>query len=237
MNLLPKLKKKQTGQVGVATAVPPTTVLGDLTSLAELIQPIRSRMAEYDQAIHALAVARERLRDLDDATPPDMTLTVKRELAAAMDNPDALARFDVEQGSALEAERAARVAARLDREELPARINALEAVVRQIAIQMIDWDRISAIESKVQVMFAPYALRLVEAAKRYAEAMQQARTASRALDQATMVYEYDLFLDLKLIHHPELMGKIEIGEILPRMMTGVSLETTNEINVLARTES
>lgn len=45
MNLLPKLKKKQAGQIGTAAETTPTTVLGDLTPLVNLIKPMRERMA------------------------------------------------------------------------------------------------------------------------------------------------------------------------------------------------
>ena len=49
MNLFPNLKKKQTGHVAIPVGAP-SSVLGDLTPLAQLVQPMRSRMKEFDHA-------------------------------------------------------------------------------------------------------------------------------------------------------------------------------------------
>lgn len=228
MNLIPKLKKKQSGQVDIAITTS-STRLGDLEPLTQLVAPMRQRMAEYDHAVHALAVARERLRDLADAPPPDMTLTVQREIAVAMGNPDILARFDAENAEAMKAERDAREAALRDREELPARIKALEEIVRRIAQKMIDEESTFVIEREAQKVFAPYAQRLMEAAEQFADAMQEANTAASSLKQALTIYEYDLFSDLKRIHKPDLMGDVDEG-ILPKTMATVSWEVIQEIN-------
>lgn len=152
----------------------PTNLFGNLTPLAKIVEPMRNRMAEYDHAVHALAVARERLRDLADARPPDMTLTVQREIAVAMGNPETLAKFDAENGEAMKAERETREAALRDREELPARILALENVVRQIAKRMRAGESVFDLERATIEVFEPYAQRLVEAAKHYADVMQEA---------------------------------------------------------------
>lgn len=230
MNLIPKLKKKPAGEIGAAVAeATPTNLLGDLMPLAKVINPMRSRMAEYDHAIHALSVARERLRDLADAPPPDMTLTVQREIAVAMGDPEVLARFDAANGQAINAEREARAAAVRDREELPARILALEHVVRQIAKRMRAGESVFDIERGAMGVFAPYAQRLVEAAKHYADVMQEAVTAAQTLSDTVRVYEYDLYADLKRIHRPELMGEVDEG-ILPKTMASVSWEVIQQIN-------
>ena len=229
MNFLPKLRKNQTGQIGTATEATSSTRLGDLTMLSQLIKPMRHRMAEYDHAVHALSVARERLHDLADQPPPDMALTVKREIAVAMNDPEALTRFDAENGEAFKVEREAREAALRDREELPARILALEQIVRQIAKRMIDEEVVGDIEREAQQAFAPYAQRLMVAAQRFADVMQEANTAASALKQCLMIYEYDLFADLKRIHRPDLMGEVDEG-ILPKTMATVSWEAIQEIN-------
>ncbi len=237
MKLISKLRKQQTGQIGVEeTNTPAETLFGDLTPLSKLIAPIRKYMAEYDHAIHALAVARERLRDLADAPPLDMSLTVKREIAVAMNDPEELSRFDAEYGAAIKAEREAREAAVRDREELPARILALEQVVRQIANKMIDNDCTGEIERAAEAVFKPYAQRLFEAAKQYANLMQQATTAAWILNNRLAVHEYDLFGDKKRIHRPELIGDVEDG-ILPVTMAGVSWEEIQAINLsIGRTD-
>lgn len=229
MNLIPKLKKKQSGQIGTAASVASTSLLGNLTSLTQLIEPMRRRMAEYDHAVHALATARERLRDLADAPPLDMALTVQREIAVAMGDADVLARFDAENAAAIKAEREVREAALRDREELPARIKALEEVVHRIAQKMIDEEVTDVIEREAHRVFAPYAQRLMEAAQHFADVMQEANSAASVLNQSLVIYEYDLFADLKRIHRPDLMGEIDEG-ILPKTMATVSWETIQEIN-------
>lgn len=229
MNLLPKLKNKQTGQIGTSAEVTATTVLGDLTPLVNLIKPMRERMAEYDHAIHALAVARERLRDLADSPPPDMTLTVQREIAVAMGNPEVLARFDAENGAALDAERQARETAMRDREELPGRIKALEEVVRQIAQRMIDRDAVTKIADEAETLFAPYAQRLLDAANQYADAMQEALAVAWTLKYPFEIYEYDLFADFKRSHRPELIDRAKEG-ILPDTVAGIDWKVLREVN-------
>ena len=229
MNLISKLKKNQTGQIGAATEATSANRLGDLTMLTQLVQPMRHRMAEYDHAVRALSIARERLRDLADQPPPDMALTVKREIAVAMNDPEALARFDAENGEAFKVEREAREAALRDREELPARILALEQVVRQIASRMIEEEVVGDIEREAQQAFAPYAQRLMAAALHFADVMQEANSAASALNQALVIHEYDLFADLKRIHRLDLMGEIDEG-ILPKTMATVSWEAVQEIN-------
>lgn len=229
MNLLPKFKNKQTGQIGTPAEATPTTVLGDLTPLVNLIKPMRERMAEYDHAIHALAVARERLRDLADAPPPDMTLTVQREIAVAMGKPEVLARFDADNGAALEAERTVRETAMRDREELPGRIKALEEVVRQIAQRMIDHGNITQIEKQVQDLFAPYAQRLLDSANQYADAMQDALAVAWSLKSPVEIYEYDLFSHFRGSHRPELLDRIKEG-ILPDTVAGIDWQVIREVN-------
>jgi len=181
MNLLPKLKKKQTGHVGFSNETQDGSLFGDLTPLTNMIKPMRSRMAEYDHAVHALAVARERLRDLADAPLPDMALTVQRELIVAMGDPAALARFDAEHNETMMTERQAREAAERDRTELPARIKALENLVRGIAQKMVDADCVCDIEREAERVFEPFAKRLMEAASQYVEVLQAAKTAAYTL--------------------------------------------------------
>lgn len=229
MNLFPNLKKKQTGHVAIPVGAP-SSVLGDLTPLAQLVQPMRSRMKEFDHAIHALSVARERLRDLADLPPPDMTITVQREIAVAMGEPQVLERFDAENAVAIKAEREACDAAVRDRDVLPARIKALEEIVRRIAQKMISGDATTVIDREAKTVFAPYAQRVMEVAQQFADVMQEANTAASVLSQALVVYEYDLFGELKRIHRPELMGAVDDDGILPKTMAGVSWEDIQEIN-------
>ena len=72
MNLFTHPKKKQSSQIGQPASkadslLPPEP----LAALRQLIAPMRERMMRYDEAIQALAVARDRLLDLEDLPPPD----------------------------------------------------------------------------------------------------------------------------------------------------------------------
>ena len=119
MNLFTHPKKKPTGQIGQPASkadslLPPEP----LAALHQLIAPMRERMKRYDEAIQALAVTRDRLLDLEDLPPPDMTFTVERELLAARGDAEALRAFDAEHGDSLAAEREQRMALSREREEL-----------------------------------------------------------------------------------------------------------------------
>jgi hypothetical protein len=236
VNLLSVLKKKQSGHISVAVsdatdATSPLTLLGDLTPLVKLVKPMRSRMAQYDHAIHALAVARERLRDLADAPVPQMTLAVEREIIVAMGDPEQLVRFDAENAETIKAERAAREATLRDRDELPARIKALETVVRRISEQMVGEEVVTDIDHEAQQVFAPYAQRVMAAAQHFADMMQEANTAVTVLNSALSIHEYNLFADLKRTHRPDLMGEVAKAEILPTTMASVSWEAIEQINL------
>jgi hypothetical protein len=242
MNLFTDSKKKQSGHVAIAAASPAsqaagqvidqsTTLAGEeLKSLAQLVQPMRSRMKEFDHALHALSIARERLRDLADLPPADMTLSVEREIAAAMGDPQALERFDAQNADALQAERSACEALMRDRQELPARILALEELVRRIAKKMVDNEVTSAIDEQAHKLFAPYAQRVMEVARQFADVMQQANAAASVLNQCLAIYEYDLYGELMHIHRSELMGEFKKNAILPQTMAGVSWQEIEAIN-------
>jgi len=233
MNLLPKLKKKQTGHVGFANETQAGSLFGDLAPLTNLIKPMRSRMAEYDHAIHALAVARERLRDLADAPLPDMALTVQRELIVAMGDSAALARFDAVHNEAMKAEIKTRQAAERDRTELPARIKALDSLVRGIAQKMADADGVCEIEREAERVFEPFAKRLMEAASQYVEILQATKTAAHTLEQAVFVREYDLFASYRHKHQPELFADFKEG-ILPSTLAGVAWDDIRALNYQAK---
>lgn len=229
MNLFPKLKKNQTGHVGFSNEPQAGSLFGDLTPLTNMIKPMRSRMAEYDHAIHALAVARERLRDLADAPLPDMALTVQRELIVAMGDSAALVRFDAEHNETTKAELQAREAAERDRTELPARIKALESLVRGIAQKMVDADCVCDIEQETKRVFEPYAQRLMAAASQYVEVLQAAKTAAHTLEQAVYVREYDLFASYRHKHQPELFAEFKEG-ILPDTLAGIAWDDIRALN-------
>lgn len=231
MNLFVTSKKKQTGQLGQPVKkseamLPPE----DLAALHQLIAPMRERMQRYDEAIQALAVARDRLLDLEDLPLPDMTLTVERELIAARGDAEALRAFDAEHGESLAAERAQRTALLREREELPARVHALEALVTKIAGEMADHvpDLFRAHE-QVEALFKPFAREALAAAQGYVRAVRRARTAAHALTKVVGAYRYDLFGDLKEKMEPELYG-LRGDDVLPQGLAGCGYEELATLN-------
>jgi hypothetical protein len=231
MNLFTHPKKKQTGQIGQPASkadslLPPEP----LAALRQLIAPMRERMKRYDEAIQALAVARDRLLDLEDLPPPDMTLAVERELLAARGDAEALRAFDAEHGESLAAEREQRMALSREREELPARVRALEALVTKIAGEMQEHitDLFRAHE-QVEELFKPFAREALAAAQGYVSAVRRAHAAAHALTKVVGSYRYDLFGDLKEKMDPELYG-LRGQDVLPQGLVGCSYEELATLN-------
>lgn len=231
MNLFTKPKKKQTGQIGQPTEVdismlPPD----DLAALRQLIDPMRERMKRYDEAIKALAIARDRLLDLQELPPPDMTLTVERELLVERGDAEALRAFDAKHGERLATEREKRAALVREREELPARVHALETLVKKIAGEMEEHipDLFKAHDLVVE-LFKPFARDAFAAAKGYVSAVQRAHAAHYALTRVVSTYRYDLFGDLKETMDPELYGR-RGNDVLPQGLVGCSYEEIATLN-------
>jgi hypothetical protein len=225
MNLFAKSKKKQAGQIGQTTENALSLLSPEgLAALRQLIEPMRERMARYDEAIKALAIARDQLIDAKEASPPDMSLTVQRELLVARGDAQALNSFDAEFGEALQAERDLREEALRAREELPARIQALETLVKQIATEMRAHlrDILTAQDIAVE-LFKPFAREAYEAAQAYVKAVQRAHSASYVLASVITVQRYDLFGDYKETMAPELYG-VRGNGVLPKGLPGYSHE-------------
>lgn len=232
MNLPTPLKKKQTGQIGQPAAKADSPLPAEaLAALRQLIDPMRERMQRYDQAIQALATARDRLLDLEELPPPDMTLTVERELRVARGDADALRAFDAAHGESLAAEREQRASLLREREELPARVRALEALVVKIAGEMQEHisDLFRAHE-QVEELFKPFARDALAAAQGYVNAVRRARAAAHALTKVVGIYRYDLFGDLKEKMDPELYG-VRGHDVLPQGLVGCSYEELASLNL------
>lgn len=230
MNLIAKMKK-QTGQIGQTAEAVNTLLPADaLASLRQLIDPMRERMARYDEAIQALAIARERLLDLKELPPPDMTLAVERELLVERGDVEALRAFDAEYGEHLAAERAKREALMREREELPARVQALETLIKKIAGEMREHipDLLRAHEL-VTELFKPFAKEAFEAAQTYVDAARRAHAAAEALAKTVSAYRYDLFGDFKQIMAPELYG-VRGRNVLPLGLPGIRHEEIERLN-------
>lgn len=231
MNLFTKPQKKQTGQTGLpATQADSLLPPEALAALRHLIAPMRDRMKRYDEAIQALAAARDRLLDLDNLPPPDMTLAVERELLAARGDAEAVRAFDAAHGDSLAAEREQRTALLREREELPARVRALEALVTRLADEMQEHipDLFRAHE-QVEELFKPFAREALAAAQGYASAVRRAHSAAHALTKVVGAYRYDLFGDLKEKMDPELYG-LRGQDVLPQGLVGCSYEELATLN-------
>lgn len=231
MKLIPKLKQKlQTNADVSASDLAGIDLMGDLEPLAKLVQPVRARATEHAKALDALGQARFKLRHLKDATPPDMVLTVQREIVVEMGDADAIARFDIEHAEALKAEAEAREQFLRDKEFLPARIAALENIVQESARKCSDELPVFEIEEEAQKLFEPYAQQLTAAAKVFAQARSEARSVSHALTRALSIRQYDVIGQSRVLAQPELADQFKLVEIVPQSMAGVSWETLYEIN-------
>lgn len=233
MNLIPKLKK-----------TPPTTapaadttgldLLGDLEPLARLANPIRTHAVEHEKILDALGKARFALRHQKNDAPPEMRLAIQREIAVAMGNADVLAKFDTENGDALKAEIEAREQFLREKELLPARIVALEALVQESAKKGMDALPVTEIEDEAQKLFTPYAEQFLAAAKAYAQARSLAMSVAHVINKAATLYQYDVVGNFRVLAEPDLMADIAKGDILPNTMAGVDWETLRDVNYQAR---
>lgn len=228
MKLSNPLKKvSQTGKAQTTQAEP---LLDGLDRIKALIQPMRERMQRYDQAILALAQARDRMIDLKVPQPPVMRLTVERELLLARGDSEGLARFDAEHGQALQDERNASERLQRERIEQPARIKALEQVAKEIATEMKDHmkDLFDA-QQVAKDVFKPYAQACYDTAQAYVQAMQAAQAADHVLDAVTTFHWYDMFGDLKQFVKPELLSS-RGDKVLPTDLPGIEFEAIRDLN-------
>ena len=232
MNLSNPPKKKQTDPIGQPAPMADSLLPAQpLAALRQLIAPMRERMQRYDEAIQALVVARDRLLDLEDLPPPDMTLAVERDLLAARGDGEALRAFDAEHGESLAAEREQRTALLREREELPALVRALEERVKRVASEMREHipDLLQA-QEQAEALFAPFAREALAAAQTYVHAVRRASTAAHALGQIVSAYRYDLFGDLKQTLSVDFFG-VRGKNVLPQGLAGCSAEVLQRLDL------
>ena len=140
MSLLSQLKttvKKSPAKPAVPAIEPPTPAatesvstspaddICDLEALAGMLQQLQTRNQQYQRALDALVAARRVVNGWDPKPEPELIWSVRREVLVAMDDKDALARFDRDHAQDLAAEQAARHAATQQALEAPARVKAL----------------------------------------------------------------------------------------------------------------
>lgn len=234
MNMLSKLKRTSTAADLVATDTAPLDLLGDLKPLANLVQPMRVMAAEHARLLNALGQARFQQRHQKNVPLPEMTLAIQREIAVAMGNADVLARFDAENGEALKAEIEAREKCLRERELLPARIAALEGLVQESARKTTTDIPITEIEDEAQKLFAPYAQKLLAAAKAYAKARSEAMSVAHVFNRAVGIRKYDVEGNFRILAEPDLMSDIAKGDILPNTMAGTHWEELRDVNYQSR---
>ena len=135
MNLIRRSKKSTEA---TANTECPLNEIGDVSAVANMFERLRQQNAQYDQAIAALGAANRVTCGWDKPAEPEMTLTIQRDVLAALGDTDALARFDQEHQQALAQEQAARVKATQQVLEAPTRVKALEQYLNDLAGQMVD---------------------------------------------------------------------------------------------------
>ena len=231
MTLFPKVKK-QRNNTDDASAVDAAGIdlLGDLTRLASLITPIRERAAEHAKYLDALGKARFQMRHQDNAPPPDMKLAIQRETVAATGDAAALARFDVENAEAFKAEATAREKHLRDKELLPARIAALEAIVQDSARKSSSDLPLGEFDEEAMKLFAPYADQLIAAARVYTQARREAMTMAHKLTHTLTVWQYDPVGERRKLSSPDLTDPMKQAEVVPQRMAEIDLDTLVDIN-------
>ena len=119
-----------------AKGASPVSKIGDVSAVAQMFDRLRQQNAQYDQAITALVATNRITCGWDKPAEPEMTLTIQRDVLAALGDTDALAKFDQEHQQALAQEQAARVKATQQVLEAPTRVKALEQYINDLAGQM-----------------------------------------------------------------------------------------------------
>lgn len=231
MTLFPKVKKQRnnTDDASVVDAAG-IDLLGDLAPLAKLVGPIHERAAEHVKYLDALGKARFQLRHQENAPPPDMKLAIQRETVAATGDAAALARFDLENAEAFKAEAAAREKHLRDKELLPARIAALEAIVQESAYKTSSDLPVDALHEEAMKLFAPYADQLLAAARVYAQVRREAMTVAHVLTRTLTLHQYDPVGQYRKVSTPDLTDPMKQAEVVPQRMAEIDLDTLVDIN-------
>lgn len=240
MNLIPQLKtalKKSAKQSAPATEPPapaptaqPADDICDLEALAAMLQQLRARNQQYQRAIDALIAARRIVNGWDPQPEPELVWSVRREVLAAMDDQDALERFDREHAQDILAEQAARQAATQQVLEAPARVKALEQYIIDLAAEMArDVDE-TFIHQEMQRMFRPSAQRMLTAARAFVQAWREMKAVESSLQGAFRLTHYSVQGDRLSAYDMTLIGKRNDNELLPNLIEGLAYEDLVDLN-------
>lgn len=231
MNVNPFTKKAATAaNPKSAKGTSPVSEIGDVSAVAQMFDRLRQQNAQYDQAITALVAANRITCGWDKPAEPEMTLTIQRDVLAALGDTDALAKFDQEHQQALAQEQAARVKATQQVLEAPTRVKALEQYINDLAGQMEEeYDQIF-VEREAERIFAPSARRMVAAAKVFVQAWREMQTVKAVLLSRIQLFQYGVTGEYRRLPTLELIGTTNAGDLLPTLIEGISLDEIKTIN-------
>ena len=245
MSLLSQLKttvKKSPAKPAVPAIEPPTPAatesvstspaddICDLETLAGMLQQLQTRNQQYQRAVDALVAARRVVNGWDPKPEPELIWSVRREVLVAMDDQDALARFDRDHAQDLAAEQAARHAATQQALEAPARVKALEQYIKDLAAEMAGDVDESFIHQEMKRLFEPSAQRMLTAARAFVQAWREMRTIESRLKSTFQLNHYSVQGDRRSGYEMSLIGKTNDGDLLPNLIEGVAYDDLVDLN-------
>lgn len=231
MNVSPFTKKAATAATPKsAKGTSPVNEIGDVSAVAQMFERLRQQNAQYDQAIAALIAANRITCGWDKPAEPEMTLTIRRDVLAALGDTDALAKFDQEHQQALAQEQAARVKATQQVLEAPTRVKALEQYINDLAGQMVAGLDETLIDQEIRRIFQPSAQRMLEAAKTFVQAWRVMQSVEAVLLQRVRLMHYSVTGEHRTRYDHELIGQRRDGELLPTLIAGIPYEELRDLN-------
>ena len=235
MNLIRRSKKSTDV---TADAESPLNEIGDVSAVAQMFERLRQQNAQYDQALAALVAANRISNGWDKPAEPEMTLTIQRDVLAALGDAEALAKFDQEHQQALAQEQAARVKATQQVLEAPTRVKALEQYLNDLAGQTVAGLDETLIDQEIRRIFRPSAQRMLEAAKHFVQAWREMQSVEAVLLQRVRLTHTRVTGDHCTRYDHELIGRARDGELLPTLIEGLTFEELRGLNdQFTRTDS
>lgn len=208
-----------------AKGASPLNEIGDVSAVAQMFARLRQQNAQYDQAIAALVAANRITCGWDKPAEPEMTLTIQREVLAALGDAQALAQFDQEHQQALTQEQAARQVL-----EAPTRAKALEQYLNDLAGQMVAGLDETLIDQEIRRIFRPSAQRMLAAAKTFVQAWREIQSVEAVLLQRVRLTHTRVTGDHCTRYDHELIGRARDGELLPTLIEGLTFEELRDLN-------
>ncbi len=227
MNLIRRSKKSTDV---TANAESPLNEIGDVSAVAVMFDRLRQQNAQYDQAIAALVAANRITCGWDKPAEPEMALTIQREVLLALDDADALDKFDQEHQQALAQEQTARVKATQQVLEAPTRVKALEQYINDLAGQMVAGLDETLIDQEIRRIFRPSAQRMLEAAKTFVQAWREMQSVEAVLLQRVRLAHTRVTGDACTRYDHELIGQARDGDLLPTLIEGLPYEALRDLN-------